>query len=223
MTQGKTAAIEAVIYIFFILVSLVLRKYRVPSRHIVNGSFYLSVPIVFIGLFIVSLFVNDGVFTFSGRTSSWGFFIKDLGNWIVFGKGGVSVLSDPDLIKRAMDEGIRNGAIDSTPILILYTYGVMGVLLWVMFVGKCMKRVRELAKIDLSIFVFISIILFFIHAFLESSCQLGLTMPTFSILILILMLEKQSFSAIQASQIMSKSAASGASGVSGGFQERGSL
>lgn len=191
LTQGKTAAIESTIYTIIISIAWLMRKFRMSNRRVVAGLTYSAVPILLASLLVIGVFTGVGVFTFSGRTALWEFYIRDLGDWYLFGKGGGAALTDPALLERAMDKGIRGGAIDSTPVVILYSYGLVGLLVWLVFIKKCFGRALSLSNNSIAIFVLGAIVSFTIHAFLESACQLILTMPTFTILLMILMLEKQ--------------------------------
>lgn len=180
MSQGKAAiTILALGTIVMLCVNFILRGVRQAKPTLAMLCF--AFVTIFVVTWIIIIYqINSGVIDFTGRTRIWSWFLSDLGNDIIIGKGGLTAAQDPRFVERAITSGIPTTS-DSSYVMILYNNGLMGLLIFFTSVASFLViSIQQNSKY--SIYPIIAMFCYVVFAATESDTRFFPYFSTYAVL-----------------------------------------
>lgn len=178
MSQGKAAlGILLVASLVIVCFSLLWRG----GRDVRPTLLVLSIAFWFIFLVSWSLIIyqiNYADLTFSGRTGIWKWYIGDLDDLVLIGKGGLTASQDPTFVARAVKSNMPPTS-DSSYVMILYNNGVIG--LTIFFVTAVSFCVASIKNSPYFIYPLVAIFCYVAFAGMESDARFLNHYSTFSV------------------------------------------
>ncbi|CAH0356896.1 O-antigen ligase family protein [Sphingobium sp. CECT 9361] len=182
MSQGKAAiGIMSLALLTVICFTLAMRRRRNPKSAM--AALCLTFLMIFIISWAIVLYqIDRGMLTFTGRTKLWAWFLQDLGDYILVGKGGLTAPTDPVFVRRAVAHGVPVTS-DSSYVMILYNNGIVGLLLfYYTAIQICVKSVKTNSQHF--IYPIIGIFCYVLFAGTESDTRFLFYYSTYSVLAL---------------------------------------
>jgi len=180
LSQGKTAVAATIGFIIASACLTALTRRKGGLSFLYKHSTLVLLFILTIIVPFVLIIVVEGDVTFTGRVETWMKFLSLTTDNRFLGMGGYTISSDPAFSALAtMQTGAPTP--DSSLVLLLCNLGILGIVLYLAFLGWCWRETLQSFSTH-SLFSLFTILIYVIYGAMESDAQLGLSLSTVALL-----------------------------------------
>lgn len=180
LSQGKTAIATVMAFLIYSSCLVFIAKRRDGLLFLRKHSTLVLLFVIFVAVPLIFVIAIASDVTFTGRVGTWAKFMSLTADNRLFGLGGYTMPSDTTFADLAL-RYTGTPALDSSFISLLCNFGIVGILLYFIFLAYCWKVASRDFSVY-SIFSLFTVLIYPIYGAMESDAQLSLSLPSVALI-----------------------------------------
>lgn len=192
-SQGKTAFTLSVFFAALLATAGILQARRVAAmRTFIMVNIFVAMTLLIAAPAVIALILTENLYI-TGRVDTWsGYFSSIFGQpyTTIYGFGGYTSALYPEYITQNYSS-IVSTSVDSSLVAIFLNWGVVGLIVYFLFIVRAWHIISRLAFDYYAIFTAFTLIVYLVYASVESAFQLNWALPNMVLLLQLMLLEKR--------------------------------